>query len=197
MESCTLKPSRRPPSEDRSHSPLYEWSELSLLNTDCLLWPVPSTVAGVSQREVLLFQTKIKICLQLLHIFFFWAYRFLYRFLFWDIFVVLCCTKCRGGCQNRVHHEAVTKTFYKVGTSTGVLKAAGTVRCSVPMWLPSLHYCIRFILWLPNKQRRVKLSRDKCIVFLFGARSREEKKHFYSAENLTISRLAFCTLCYL
>lgn len=39
--------------------------------------------------------------------------------------------------------------------------------CSVPLWLPLLHYCIHLTLWLPDKQMQSKLSRNKCIVFLF------------------------------
>lgn len=61
---CSFKPSLRLPPNDHSHPPLYEGDGLSLLHTDCLLWPVPSSGPN-GQPKGSVSSPRIKKCLQL------------------------------------------------------------------------------------------------------------------------------------
>lgn len=96
---CSFKPSLRLPSEDHSQPPLYEGDGLSLLHTDCLLWPVPSAGPKGQPKGSTSFPS-IKKCLQNPDnsIVFLFSGNVCFQISVWDIIVVSCCTKCGDSC---------------------------------------------------------------------------------------------------
>ncbi len=92
---CSFKPFPCLPSKDHSQPPLYEGDGLSLLHTDCLLWPVPSAGPKGQPKGSASFPS-IKKCLQIWTTpLFFFSGHICYV---WDIIVVLCCIKCGDSC---------------------------------------------------------------------------------------------------
>lgn len=82
--------------------------------------------------------------------------------------------------------------FFRVSTT---LESCCGSRTGISSWFLLITYLHQFTPRLPNKQRS---RRSVEISALFSYSHLEEgQKVFYGTENLTISRLAFCTLCYL
>ncbi len=110
----------------------------------------------------------------------------------WDIIVVLCCTKCGDCCLKSP--QSCKRRFFR-DCLLEQLSKPEAAHCSVPLWLPLLHYWIRLTLCLPDKQTQSKLSRNKCIVFLFTSGecgdNKEKQKHFIVPKILLFPDLLF------
>lgn len=177
---CSFKPSLRLPPNDHSQPPLCEGDGFSLFHTDCLLWPVPSSGPKGQPKGSASFP-RIKKWHQFqttpLFFCFFWAYLFPFQIFVGNFIVVLCCTKCGDIC---LKSQRICKgLFFRDCRPEQFSTVTVAAHCSVPLWLPLLHYCIHLTLWLPDKQMQSKLSRNKCIVFLFtsgGCGDNKEKK---------------------
>lgn len=95
---CSFKPCLRLPYEDHSQPPLYEGDGLSLLHTDCLLWPVPSEGPKGQPKGSASFPS-IKKCLQIQTTpLFLFSGHIYFQIYVWDYVVVSCCTKCGDSC---------------------------------------------------------------------------------------------------
>lgn len=198
--SCTVPFNFPPclPSKDHPQSPLYEGNGVSLLHSDCLLWPVPSAGPKGQPKGSASFPS-IKKCLQIQTTpLYFFSGHICFQISVWNIIVVLCCTTCGDSCWNL--HKAVRDVFFRdcllEQLSTPLRSPTALCRCGFPCYITES-------IWpfgCPTSKHRVS-SVEISALFSYSnvesVKTTKKKKHFYSAENLTISRLAFCTLCYL
>lgn len=154
-----------------------------------------------SQREALLFQgSRNASNYRKLHCFFiFWAYLFPFQIFVRGIIVVLCCTKCGDGC---LKSSWSCKRLFFVGTAArnssekSLRPPTALCHCGFPCYIASIwpFGCLKSKCRVSSVEISALFSYSQLESV---ETTKKKKKHFYSAENLTISRLAFCTLCYL